>query len=304
MKPKIACVGQTTLDFIKVIGQYPNEGDVIPVAQSCEVLGGPIGRGAVTAARLGADVHLLSTCGDDGYAKTMQQAIQEEGISAKWAVRKSTPSQHSIVVLHKDNRTILWTPQPKADTETLALLPDVLQGSQCVLMDCTDEQLTTRVAELASQENIPTVLDTSSYKPWVEKLFAKISYIISPRKFFEQRSPELPLEAALEQAYNEFAPKLWSYTDGAKGGKYIADETADEIRSFEAVSVTAVDTCGAGDTFHGAFAVAIANRLALGEAFRFSAWAAAMKCQELGNTSIPDQSAAAKILAPSSEPYS
>jgi sulfofructose kinase len=46
--------------------------------------------------------------------------------------------------------------------------------------------------------------------------------------------------------------------------------------------LTAVDTLGAGDTWHGAFAVALADGLSEDEAVRFASAAAALKCTRFG----------------------
>jgi sulfofructose kinase len=49
-----------------------------------------------------------------------------------------------------------------------------------------------------------------------------------------------------------------------------------------AYSVDAVDTTGAGDVFHGAYAFALGAGLATGDAMRFAAATAAMKCLHAG----------------------
>jgi sugar/nucleoside kinase (ribokinase family) len=49
-----------------------------------------------------------------------------------------------------------------------------------------------------------------------------------------------------------------------------------------AFKVAAIDTLGADDTFHAAFALAIAEGRALDEALRFASAAAALKCTTFG----------------------
>ena len=48
-----------------------------------------------------------------------------------------------------------------------------------------------------------------------------------------------------------------------------------------------MDSCGAGDTFHGAYAWALAKGLPLAECFATAAWSAGLKVAQLGNTGIP-----------------
>ena len=48
-----------------------------------------------------------------------------------------------------------------------------------------------------------------------------------------------------------------------------------------------MDSCGAGDTFHGAYAWALAKGLSPAECFETAAWSAALKVSQLGNKGIP-----------------
>jgi sulfofructose kinase len=54
------------------------------------------------------------------------------------------------------------------------------------------------------------------------------------------------------------------------------------IRSVPAFRVDVVDTLAAGDVFHGAFALGIAENRSTEEAGRFAAAAAALKCARWG----------------------
>lgn len=80
-------------------------------------------------------------------------------------------------------------------------------------------------------------------------------------------------------------------TDGANGVVMVDDG---EVRHFPAFAITAVDTLGAGDVWHGAFALALAEKMGnvgtvidisaqnIEEAIRFSSAAAAIKCGRSG----------------------
>jgi sugar/nucleoside kinase (ribokinase family) len=55
-----------------------------------------------------------------------------------------------------------------------------------------------------------------------------------------------------------------------------------ELRQVPAFKVEVVDTLGAGDTFHGAFTLMLAEGMSERPAMRFSAAAAALKCTRYG----------------------
>jgi sulfofructose kinase len=58
-----------------------------------------------------------------------------------------------------------------------------------------------------------------------------------------------------------------------------------ELQTLAAFSVRAVDTLAAGDVFHGAYALAIAEAIPVAQAMRFAAAAAAIKCSRPGGRS-------------------
>src|SRR5262249_59119629 len=56
------------------------------------------------------------------------------------------------------------------------------------------------------------------------------------------------------------------------------------LRKCPVFAVEAIDTLGAGDVFHGAFALALADGSDVGTALRFAAAAAGLKCTRLGGS--------------------
>ena len=68
-------------------------------------------------------------------------------------------------------------------------------------------------------------------------------------------------------------------TLGARGGIYLEGE---RVRRYRARRVPVVDTTGAGDAFHGAFAAGLCFGLELAAALDLAAHAAALNCSALG----------------------
>jgi sugar/nucleoside kinase (ribokinase family) len=106
-----------------------------------------------------------------------------------------------------------------------------------------------------------------------------------PRSFAEALTgpaslPELARAAAARcgQAW------LVVVTDGKNGSAAFVDGRLVETPAFP---VATLDSCGAGDVHGGALAAALLDGLAPGDALRFAAGAAALKCPILGNTAAP-----------------
>jgi sulfofructose kinase len=84
-------------------------------------------------------------------------------------------------------------------------------------------------------------------------------------------------------------------TDGAKGAPVAPGAAVQHVPAF---AVNAVDTLAAGDVFHGAFALALAEGRAEPEALRFASAAAAVKCTRFGGIAgTPGRAEAEALLS-------
>ncbi len=75
-------------------------------------------------------------------------------------------------------------------------------------------------------------------------------------------------------------------TRGEKGAYYVTDGTLYHVAAPE---VKAVDTVGAGDNFHAAFALALSKGFDLHQMVKFSVAVASLSCREYGGRNgVPD----------------
>jgi sugar/nucleoside kinase (ribokinase family) len=83
-------------------------------------------------------------------------------------------------------------------------------------------------------------------------------------------------------------------TDGKHGAYYFDGES---LIRMHPPKVLARDTTGAGDNFHGAFALAISRGFDLHDAVRFSTAVASLTCREYGGREgIPDYEEAVRVM--------
>lgn len=285
----ITCIGMATIDYLRVITSYPKEDSENPVIESCDAVGGLAGRGAITIARLGADCKLIYTSGDDNISHDLESSLVSEGVVSCCYRQDNTLSQNSFVLISGDNgkRTTIWLPQPQASDRLIKNLGESINGSECILLDCTDELLTRAAISEANNQEIPIVLDTGSYKPWSDSILSNVQHIISPKKYFSKKYAEPEVERALLTAFKEASCDSFCLTDGELGGLFVSKNKPDEVFNYHPFEIKAIDTCGAGDTFHGAFTFALARKWEIKVCYEFSSWVAAQKCKALGNHSIP-----------------
>jgi sugar/nucleoside kinase (ribokinase family) len=285
--PVVAVIGMATVDYLYVLDDYPQADSVTPALEHQIAMGGLGGRGAVAASRLGGATRLLAACGTGVHADVLTTGLAAEGVACTW-VTYDRPSQHSAVILARGDatRTIIWLPQPMADARMIQQLPDFLEGADVALLDATDETLATAALDECEKQGVTTVLDTGSGRPWTASLLGRVDHVIAPEKFVLKETGFAAERAAVE-LWGGSCRAVFGVTQGPRGGVFATGKEPELVARWDAAPVAAVDSCGAGDTFHGAYAWAVANRLSPSECFDTAAWSAALKATRLGNTGIP-----------------
>lgn len=289
-----------TLDLIYNFHHFPGEGNESRITKSVVALGGPIGRGMLAAHRLGAKVKIIGMVGVGTFEELLITELDREGLLYNLERDESAEgSQHSVVLLAKDtaSRTTFWVGQPRATHQCIDVAMREVPASQIVLLDCSDMELCLAVATRCRRHNIPTVLDTGSYKEGVSRVLALIDYVVVPEKFLltatgMNSSDESEIERAAQKFSRQIGLRSLIVTQGAKGG-FLIDSSLERVDRYLPHKVDAVDTCGAGDSFRGGLSAGLACGWPLLRAANFAAWVAACKCTTIGNLGLPNSNKAA-----------
>ena len=117
----------------------------------------------------------------------------------------------------------------------------------------------------------------------IETLTAAASHVIFSERGLEAwcgRTSVKDLHRVLEHG-----AVMAAVTRGAAGVDWLEAATPAKELHCPAFPVVAVDTLGAGDVFHGAYTLAVAEGRFIGDAIRFAAAAAAVKCSRPGGRS-------------------
>jgi sugar/nucleoside kinase (ribokinase family) len=280
-------IGMATVDYLYLLDDFPRADTVTPALDHQIAVGGVAGRSAIAAVRLGGAVRLLATCGTGMHAKVLKTELAAEGVDCTW-VDCDQPSQHSAVIVARGEatRTIIWLPQPMADERAIERLPAFLDGVDVALLDATDGALTAAALDVCEHKAITTIIDTGSGRPWTRGLLGRVDHVIAPEAFVLKETGHSAEQAAVE-LWGDSCRVVFGVTQGQRGGVFTTGKGQDSLKRWEAAPVAGVDSCGAGDTFHGAYAWAVARGLAPAECFETAAWSAALKVARLGNRGIP-----------------
>jgi sugar/nucleoside kinase (ribokinase family) len=285
--PVVAMIGMATMDHLYLLEDHPKADSVNPALEYHTVVGGAAGRSAIAAKRLGAATRLLAACGTGIHAQVLRAHLDAEGVECTW-VAYDQPSQHSAVIVARGaaTRTIIWLPQPMADARLIEQLPEFLEGVDVALLDATDEALAAAALDECERRGITTVIDTGAGRPWTASLLGRADHVIAPEKYVLKETG-YPAERAALELWGDYGRVVFGVTQGPRGGVFTTGKESECLGRWDVAPVTAVDSCGAGDTFHGAYAWALAQGLSLAECFDTAAWSAALKVSQLGNKGIP-----------------
>jgi sugar/nucleoside kinase (ribokinase family) len=110
--------------------------------------------------------------------------------------------------------------------------------------------------------------------------------LIAPETFVQKETGH-SAERAVVELWDDSCRVVFAVTQGPRGGVFTTGKEHERLQRWEAVPVAGVDSCGAGDTFHGAYAWAVARGLSPAECFAAASWSAGLKVSRLGNEGIP-----------------
>jgi ribokinase len=278
-KLKVAGLGQCSLDYLALASKYAKEDRKEEILDWSVQGGGPVATALVTLARLGVDTRFSGIVAGDDAGRLIREGLKREGVNTRLLkTRKLGKSQRAFIVVSKRlaSRTIYWQrPTVKELSEDEVRL-SLLKDADMLILDGLLESASLRAAELANAKKIPVLLDAGSLREETLKLAELSDYIVCSERFAKEYAGT-PAKALLR--LSKLKPKAATITLGKRGSV-----TWTEGRKFKtpAFKVHAIDTTGAGDVFHGAYAYGIINNLSVEKTLQFASATAALKCRELG----------------------
>ncbi|MEL6233460.1 MAG: PfkB family carbohydrate kinase [Pseudomonadota bacterium] len=265
-------VGQATLDLVLAVEALPR-GGLKHQARAAELVGGGMGaNAAVAAARLGGAVSFVTRLGRDMIGQAIADELAAEGIDIahiRWSDGRS-PISSVAVDAAGERQLVNFRGADLAEAPgDLAALPLSIAA---VLTDTRWPAGAIAALTFAQARGIPGVIDAEP--PFDPALLPLASHVAFSRPGLEAYAGSPDLATSLRAARG--LPGWVCVTDGAEGVWLGAD------RRLPAPQVEVRDTLGAGDVWHGAFALALAEGQAEERAVRFANAAAALKCTGFG----------------------
>lgn len=281
--PRIITVGSVNLDLVAACETLPRPGETVTGATFAQYPGGKGANQALAARRLGADVSMLARVGKDPNAALALALLRKDGVDLSRIVEDEA-AQTGVALIGVD-----------ASGENFII---VASGANAEL-DARDVEGAGPADAVLCQLEVP--------------ISAVIAASQIPSKLFALNlAPAMPVPAGLLQTadlliVNEVEADF--YGDALFRGDGLVAKTlgrdgsvlyraGKEVARMPVYAVPVIDTTGAGDTFCGALAVALAEGMEEGAALRFASGAAALAVTKEGaQPSLPRRSEVEAFLA-------
>lgn len=258
---EIVLAGLATIDLVQRVGAIPEPGEKVSSASVEMAAGGPAANAAVTVASLGGNATLLTGLGTHPLAQVAHGDLRRHHVRVVdlAADHPEPPTISAVTVRERDGeRTVVSYNAADLDLSPPAELDSLVARADVVLLDGHHPRLASATAAAARRHGVTVVLDAGSFKPVLAEILPLVQVCAGSASF---RMPGCPKAADTERALHDLGvpvvirthgprPVRWSYRapDGTVGG------------SVDTINLTARDTLGAGDVWHGALAYEIASQ--------------------------------------------
>ncbi len=286
----VLCVGYACYDLVFSVATHPAADEKIVANEFINCGGGPAANAAVAISRLGFKTAFSGYLGLDLYGEKHYQELLENGVNTDFIVRGESPTPLSTVLVKPNgNRALI---NYKGNTKALpaAAVDFSAVKPKAMLFDGHEPYLSMALASQAREAGIPTVLDAGSVHDGTMALIGEVDYMVCSEKFAHQFTGDIEKTLA---RLSRVAPAV-VITLGDKGLTWQRGKRRGESPAFP---VDAIDTTGAGDAFHGAFAAALAAEMEWHNILRYASAAGALCCTKIGaRTGLPSQAEHAALF--------
>lgn len=297
ISPRILCIGIPVRDLTFRVSAVPARGSKANASHFDEICGGNALNAAIGIVRLGGRASVCGPMGDarETSARYIFEKLAHEGIDTKHIVHMPglvTPIS-GIMIDPSGERTIVTFRDPELWKVSLPPTDTLLEDCAAILTESRCAEFCTDLCAEARRRGIPVIVDVDRAMSLREGLLNASSHLV----FSSEALQETAAIAEDAKALHKIAKLTPSFLAGTRGprGTIWLDETG-AIQETPAFPVHTVDTLGAGDVFHGAFALGITEQQEIREALRFASAAAALKCTRFGGAFAAPQRAEVEEL--------
>ena len=273
-------VGLNATDTLIPVAEYPRSGSKVEFRSANVLPGGQVASAVMACQTWGLRTRYVGKLGDDAAAQLHREEFARTGVETQIITVPRCASQQAVILVDSQgDRTVLW----RRDVQ-LSLHPDELHrewivNARALHLDGYDTAAATVAAGWARAAGIPVIADLDDTYPGVEGLLENIDYAIVSRDVPARLLAEDDLEKSLPLMQRRYGCLLTAATLGEDG---VLAWDGKQFHYAAAYQVVALDTTGAGDTFHAGFIYGLLHDWPMQRRLDFACAAAALNCMGIG----------------------
>ena len=309
MAARIAVLGDINQDFVMSAERMPRPGETLIGGELRLAAGGKGANQAVTAARLGADVTLIGSLGEDVFGAQLFENLEREGIDTSFVHRDlEALTGAAFIALAPDGENSILC----SGGANLAVSPELVDSAAAAIerADMLLVQLgvsaesVLRAMEIANAAGTGVLFDPTPVRAGLDAMWP-LSTVATPNETEAETvigKPAISLmeAAAAAQWLRDRGVTIAVIKLGAQGALVLDDDGPRQVRGYV---VDVVDTTGAGDAFAAALGTRLAEGAQVDEALAFANAAGAMAASRFGaQPSLPRRAEVEALMAAQESP--
>ncbi|MDD3048541.1 MAG: carbohydrate kinase family protein [Bacilli bacterium] len=278
---EILCIGHASYDITIPFDGYPKENTKNRVTDKVECGGGPASNAAYLLGKWGMATTFIGVLGNDHHGTRIKKEFENVNVNTDYVETDySNDTTLSFVLVNKQNgsRTTFAYRSPD-----MRLRNKIEVKADVILLD--GQELRASLEALEYNPHAISILDAGRLKDENIQLGQKVTYLVCSKNFaedFTNMKIDVDNKPNLIDVYNIMEKTFKNniiITLEDKGCLYKKNNIIYQIPS---IKVTAVDSTGAGDIFHGAFTYCIANDFDLEKSLKISNITGALSVTKMG----------------------
>lgn len=274
-------IGAAVFDILMTMDSFPKEDTKLRGQETKFQCGGPCATGLVAISKLGESACYMGTVGDDMYGTFVKEELNRYGVDTASVKVNPGLTFHSVVLLNLSNssRTCVWNRGVAAAPTAEDVNLEILKSAKYLHLDGNQLDCAIYAAKKAHEFGVTVSLDAGGTYPRIEELLPLVDVLIPSEEFARKITGCDCTEEAARVLEEKYRPQVLAITQGNKGG--FIWENGKAVR-YPVFPVKAIDSNGAGDTFHGAFVAARLKGMSVYDACCFASATSALKCTRFG----------------------
>ena len=273
----VLAIGVAAVDDLLYVSSYPPSNVKVSVTARERHGGGPSCTAIATVGTLEGRSAYCARLGEDDLSIYIERRLPQCHVDTTHIIRDSeaAPYHSSIVVDSHGNRNVFYDASMFKPVTCDSLADSLILSAELILLDHVAEPALTEIAKKIRTLGVPILGDIEGHSESALLLANLVDYLVVPLDFARWASNSVdPADACACLAQTR---RTTTVITAGSDGCYYTNGTDSAITHFPAFKVETFDTNGCGDTFHGAFALAMARNFSLDHAITFASAAAAFK---------------------------